>query len=395
MASKKLKIFNLLILLISTLLSLYLCEGYLTFLNNRDSLENKIKIYKKQTGKDYDIRSILSVYDDERKKNNDVAIRYLPRVLLNDKLNIQEINLFPLSGISNVKTINCNAEGFFSSYISDRYGFNNPDDVWNEKEIDFVIIGDSFVHGSCVNRPNDIPSVVRNLTKKNVINLGFRGNGPLIEYATLREYSNKKIKNLIWVYYENDIYDLKKELNNNLLKKYINDDNFSQNLLLKQNKINSINKRLIEHLYKTAQVVIKQEKKNMETKNKILKFIRLNSLKKFLSSYVKNENEDNFPYDELKKIIEKVNQNAINIKSNFFFVFMPSIENYTTKKNNYQYDRVISIIQNLNINFIDLNVYFKNYENPEKFYTLGLGPHLNADGYREASKFIVESINKK
>ena len=84
MASKKLKIFNLLILLISTLLSLYLCEGYLTFLNNRDSLENKIKIYKKQTGKDYDIRSILSVYDDERKKNNDVAIRYLPRVLLND-----------------------------------------------------------------------------------------------------------------------------------------------------------------------------------------------------------------------------------------------------------------------------------------------------------------------
>ncbi len=333
MASKKLKVNNILIFLISTLFSLYLCEGYLTFLNNKDSLESKIKIYKKQTGKDYDIRSIVKVYDDERKKNDDVAIRYLPRVLLNDKLfNIQKINLFPLSGISNVKTINCNAEGFFSSYISDRYGFNNPDNVWNEKEIDFVIIGDSFVHGSCVNRPHDIPSVIRNLTKKNIINLGYRGNGPLIEYATFREYSNEKIKNLIWIYYENDIYDLKKELNNNLLKKYIIDENFSQNLLLKQNEINSINKKLIKHLYKTAKVVIKQEKKNMETKNKILKFIRFDNLKKFLSSQKKNKNEDDFPYNELKKIIEKVNQNTLNIKSNFFFVFMPAIENYTIKK---------------------------------------------------------------
>ena len=36
-------------------------------------------------------------------------------------------NLYPLSGISKKFTISCNELGFWSTYKSDRYGFNNPD----------------------------------------------------------------------------------------------------------------------------------------------------------------------------------------------------------------------------------------------------------------------------
>lgn len=399
MILKKFNGTNLLIFFISILFSLYLCEAYLTFLNNKNSLEYKIKIYKKKTGKEYDTRSILDVYDDERKKNNNIVIRYLPKILLDDKLfNIQKNNLFPLSGVSNIKTIHCNEEGFFSSYKSDRYGFNNPDNVWNKNEIDFAIIGDSFVHGDCVNRPNDISSVIRNITQKNVINLGYRGNGPLIEYATMREYLYNKVRNIIWIYYENDLDDLKKELDNNLLKRYLDDEKFSQNLLLRQNEINSINKKLTKYLYKTQVESLKQHKKNMKTKNKILKFVRLDSFKNFLSSslIIENKNKDNLPLNEFKKILERVSKYAQNNNSNFFFVYMPSIENYMGEKNSYQYDKVISIIKSLNINFIDLHdKFFKTRENPLKFYTFGSGPHLNLNGYKEVSKFIVKSINEK
>ena len=399
MILKKFNGTNLLIFFISILFSLYLCEAYLTFLNNKNSLEYKIKIYKKKTGKEYDTRSILDVYDDERKKNNNIVIRYLPKILLDDKLfNIQKNNLFPLSGVSNIKTIHCNEEGFFSSYKSDRYGFNNPDTVWNKNEIDFAIIGDSFVHGDCVNRPNDISSVIRNITQKNVINLGYRGNGPLIEYATMREYLYNKVRNIIWIYYENDLDDLKKELDNNLLKRYLDDEKFSQNLLLRQNEINSINKKLTKYLYKTQVESLKQHKKNMKTKNKILKFVRLDSFKNFLSSslIIENKNKDNLPLNEFKKILERVSKYAQNNNSNFFFVYMPSIENYMGEKNSYQYDKVISIIKSLNINFIDLHdKFFKTRENPLKFYTFGSGPHLNLNGYKEVSKFIVKSINEK
>ena len=42
-----------------------------------------------------------------------------------------------------------NESGYYSIYKSDRYGFNNPDYVWDKNEIDLVIIGDSFAHGAC------------------------------------------------------------------------------------------------------------------------------------------------------------------------------------------------------------------------------------------------------
>ena len=43
-------------------------------------------------------------------------------------------------------------------------------------------------------RPNDMGSVLRNLSKQSVLNLGYSGNGPLIEFATLREYMNSNVK---------------------------------------------------------------------------------------------------------------------------------------------------------------------------------------------------------
>jgi hypothetical protein len=65
---------------------------------------------------------------------------------------------------------------------------------WDKKEIEYLLVGDSFTHGACVNRPNDISSVLRNLSNKSVLNLGMSGNGPLIEYATLREYLDTNVK---------------------------------------------------------------------------------------------------------------------------------------------------------------------------------------------------------
>ena len=63
-----------------------------------------------------------------------------------------------------------------------------PDNQWDEREIEYLLVGDSFALGQCVNRPNDISSVLRTLSNKSVLNLAYDGNGPLIEYATLREY---------------------------------------------------------------------------------------------------------------------------------------------------------------------------------------------------------------
>ena len=83
----------------------------------------KEKIYKKSTGKNWDNRTRFQIYENKKKINNDIVIRFQPSYFLNK----QNLSIFPLSGISNSETIHCNENGYFSIYQSDRFGFNNPD----------------------------------------------------------------------------------------------------------------------------------------------------------------------------------------------------------------------------------------------------------------------------
>ena len=69
-------------------------------------------------------------------------------------------------------------------FINDRF-FTNPDDEWESAEIEFLL-GDSFTHGACVNRPDDLSSVIRGLSNKNVITT-WR-NGPLTGNNTKRVF---------------------------------------------------------------------------------------------------------------------------------------------------------------------------------------------------------------
>ncbi len=211
----------MLIIFSSIIVTLYFTETYLTFSNEI----KKSYLYKKKTGKKFDKRTKLQIYEDLKKKNDKIKLTVYPSSYLN--LN----SLFPFSGVSNSKTIYCNENGYFSIYKSDRYGFNNPDDEWSNEKVEYLLVGDSYTHGACVNRPDDIASVLRSLSKKSVLNLGYGDTGPLIHYAILREYLKKNVKKILWIYYEgNDLQNLKKELKNNVLSKYFENENFSQNL---------------------------------------------------------------------------------------------------------------------------------------------------------------------
>ncbi len=154
---------------------------------------------KKKTGKKIDIRNRFLIYQELKKKDPNVVVNLIPKNYLHE--NNQTI--FPLSGISNSKTIFCNENGYMSIYQSDRYGFNNPDVEWNKKEIEFFLVGDSFTHGYCVNEPDTISGNLRSMLNQRggVLNLGQGGNGPLIEYATLKEYLPiANTKRVLWIY---------------------------------------------------------------------------------------------------------------------------------------------------------------------------------------------------
>ena len=56
------------IITLSLIIGLYLFEVFLTLFSEGGRIEKHVKIYEKKTGKSYDLRSRLEVYNDLKKK---------------------------------------------------------------------------------------------------------------------------------------------------------------------------------------------------------------------------------------------------------------------------------------------------------------------------------------
>ena len=378
----------LIISVISLIVSFYLFEGYLTFKE-----QPKEQLYEKQTGNKWDRRSKLEIYEELKKNNKKITINYHPSFTLK-----KNYSSFPLSAVSNSETIFCNENGYYSIYQSDRYGFNNPDNEWDKKKIEYLLVGDSFTHGACVNRPYDISSILRNLSNKSVLNLGYTGNGPLIEYATLREYLDTNVKKVLWIYCEgNDLTNLKVEKTNDILISYLKDINFTQNLKFKQNEINEfLKKKLIE--LKEIEIKfhndnINYNKKNKKIKYKILKFIRLNKTKQIIENSLLNNSEENNSeeIDNLKKILTLSRDLVIKNNSKLYFVYLPTYNRYKKISDDTNYNLVKKIVNELKIPFIDIHKeVFENEQNPLKLFPFELPGHYNVDGYKKVAETIYK-----
>jgi len=381
--TKSFKVY-VIIIIISVLFSLYLFEAFLNYQKNaNNNVKFKKEMLLKKENKVYDERTTEQYYRYLSNENKNVNVAFYPNYFLKENSNFQ-----PLSGVSNSLTINCNENGYISTYLSDRFGFNNPDTEWDSDEIEYIIIGDSFAHGACVNRPNDISSILRNLTKKKVLNLGYGHIGPLFEYIILREYIQKNTKKILWLYYEgNDQSDLNIELNNKFLNNYLSDSKFSQKLITRQPEIDELIKKKIPDLLR-----YRDELRNKENvKYKILKFIRLDKTKR-----VFRNKKEKFQKKKFIGIIKKANDLALNNNSKLYFVYLPSYYRYNKliKDNNYKdFIFIKNSMKALDIPFIDLHTDLIS-KNPKAFFPFGLAGHYNENGYKEVGKFLFEKTKK-
>ena len=381
----------LIILGISLVISLYSFEGYFTFIKPSIKQFSKERLYEDQTGKKWDKRSKFELYKDLKRNNDKINVIYTPEALIEEKYSTVPL---PLSGLSNTNTINCNENGYYSIYQSDRYGFNNPDYEWSNEEIEYLLVGDSFTHGACVNRGKDISSVLRNLSNKSVLNLGMSGNGPLIQYATLREYLNTNVRKVLWIYFEgNDFYNLKEEINNNILASYLKDINFTQNLKLKQNEIDSLLSNLIIEKHRKTEI------NNFVFE--LIEFIKISNIRHliFPPPEVPEEKQraelaargTSAPEVEFKKILKLTKEFANKNNSKLYFVYLPQYYRYTTDYNNANYNLVKNIVDELKITFIDIHEkVFEKEQNPLKLFPFEKNGHYNINGYKKVAETIFK-----
>lgn len=373
--SRKYNIY-LTIILGSIFFSLYLFEGFLKINNNILTINKKIKLNKKQQ-KEYDTRTKFEFYNDLKKKISNATVVIGAGNYISNK----DLPILPFSGKSYSETILCNELGYYSIYKSDRYGFNNPDNEWDKKEIKYFIIGDFFPHGACVKEKNDITSFLRILSKEASLNLGYVGNGPLAEYATLREYLKPNVKNIIWFFFEaNDTEDLLNELKSEILNKYLSDPNYTQNLIFKQNLINELATQEIKKWHNQYKI-----KTNL---TEFLRFIKLSDLRTTIFPPRRAELSNKF-----RVIMELTKKLAIENNSNLYFVYLPQYQSINKPNNNLHYE-VKNIIESLNITFIDIKKEVFDKENdPFLLFPFGLNGHYNEEGYKKIATIINKATN--
>ena len=318
-----------------------------------------------------------------------------------------KISILPLSGYKNSTILLCideNNKPIF--YLSDKNGFNNKmDNIVN----DFLLIGDSYVQGMCVNNKNNLNAQFK---KHNYIttNLGMAGNGPLLEYATFKEYQNEyEYKDIIlFITPDNDFYDLSNEKKNKILMKYINEENFTQkikeNELSKIEVINSYFGKKTERIFNDFLSIYHFNLKELgNTLEKIFK-------KENLTNNVPNYLEDDLIDLLFLRILNGFNNDAKNKNKKFYVVFnglnpdilYPNTENENELNRIYIKDKLKKLkiyLNKNNIPYYDFNEYIiKNY-NKANITTLfkkinGQWDHYTEKGFLELTKKINTELIK-
>ncbi len=331
-------IFNLTLTSISIIFASYFVEGYFHY----------VEVSDKKNTNPMTANERVKFYEEARQNEGVNTIPIPPQVFLG---NIDNLDLVPLSGHSNNKNFYC-AKGQYIVLNHDRYGFNNPDSEWDKSSIDYFIVGDSNIYGACVKEEQNINGYLRKLSKKTVLNIGQMGNGPLLEYATLKEYFKKdKTKRVVWVYYENnDLANLIFERRIPLLEKYYNNKDFTQNLIFKQQKINEIIINKTESMYQNMVSNPERDIKKFEP----IKFIKLYFTRQFIVNLLFKEE---YPVNYLIDIINKTRNLVEENNTNFYFVYLPDHYRYQTNQNEkyMMYDKIIKNLSEKNILVIDLH----------------------------------------
>lgn len=342
-----------------------------------------------------DIRSKAQFVSDSRANGIEMVPDIPPHTFIKSNgLGTKQEPLFPVGSISNSPTVYCNVYGEHLVYQSDQYGFRNPNSIYAEKDLDVLIVGDSFSAGHC--EKNDIGTLLRQ-KGLNTLNIAYFANGPLIELAALREYGfNTKAKVLLWIYFEgNDLKNLKQESVSPILMNYLNPD-FTQSLKSKQGVID---KRLSQHVNKRLSRELDKEESRFSLKN----ILQLKGLRFKVRRFFNRTNRTFYPLEEFKPylpllsdVLSRAKNDAEAAGTKMFFVYLPQRERYGGPVNELRLHTfrpdVLEIVNELDIPLIDFGDVLDNTENPRDYFPYGIKGHYNQTGYDLLSEQILPRL---
>jgi hypothetical protein len=379
---------------LSVMLSLYAMELLLSYNKTIKPEQIRAKLAK-DSGIPYDSRHRTELWQEFRNKGVEAYPLYNPY----DNMEFKDSKLLPLGYLSGKTVISCNESGEFVIYKTDEHGLNNPEGLYDEGKVDYVLIGDSFAQGACVARDENIAGRLMN-KGRNVLNLGMLNSGPPKELAILKEYAAPlKPKVIFWLFYEgNDHEGLEFEKKSSLIMQYLDKD-FSQGLINRQDEIDRLLTEKLErefaNLNKRTQLRTETDNERSEGSfNLSLSSLKLSQLRKRLGMFGDCESK----IDPLFKDIMAEAKRIVNgWDGELVFVYLPTYERYAKRINrcrmrflDTERSGALAVVEELKLPVIDIKSVFDAHPEPLSLFPFKVYGHYNAGGYR----LVAESLDK-
>jgi len=306
-----------------------------------------------------------------------------PSMFLKDGIMLGSKGRFlPLTGISNTMTVFCNEGGEFSTYRSDRFGFNNDDKLW-DAENKIILVGDSFVHGSCVSSDETISAFINKVSPElRALSLGVGGTSFLSQIGIFMEFHKSAPSNTYyWFYYEgNDLPELLRESESPILKNYFSDPAYSQDL--KRHK-SLLDKQLSEWSLNSYQSLFRGG----------ASFITLRSLRTLFSTLsVDKIDLNDYNLDLFNTSLDRILGSIRRDNSRLVFVYLPSIYRFrgnSVPYNDYRRGEILNSIMSRGIDYIDITPLFAASSDPLSYFPQRRHIHYNPKGYELVARTII------
>jgi hypothetical protein len=412
---------NLALLLCSATVSIYGLEILLTLWFSLPSVEKaedrRIRAESARTlGVEFDARSPREILDDLLSRGADAIPSLHPQAFLNElddrtvksPLHVNGVELLPLAGIANKVVVLCNEAGRFVTYRSDDHGFNNPPKLWATVPTDVVAVGDSFVHGYCVD--DNFVTVIRKRYPA-TLNLGMEGNGALIMLATIKEYAQiVRPKVVLWFYFEgNDLKDLRWERRSPLLMRYLT-RGFSQNLAMRQAEIDRALADYLKAVKGKSDLAIKLEELSFLFKHRqplsknMSNVVKLSQVRERLGLLYATSNRSAIaagPASQLDQsqmalfydILVEAKRSVDEWGGNLYFVYLPTWERYGSASPSPR-DDVLAAAARAGLRVVDIHPAFLSQKDPLALFPFRLPGHYNENGHRVVAEEVLRSIAK-
>jgi hypothetical protein len=385
----------------AAVLSLYLGEFYIAW-----KLDHTQQAAAARVGSAFDPRTKLSVVRDLKTAGINAYPIIRGRNLLTEdgKGHLQPLlsaggaPLLPLTATPRTTVVACNETGQWLVYETDRHGFNNPDAIWDGPAPEIAMIGDSFTHGSCVPREQNMASILQRRFGP-TLNLGVGGDGPLLELAALTEYAEPmRPKIVLWVFCEgNDLNeDLPFELKAPILHSYLDDPHFRQDLIHKDSIISTLLRSYLDRNLLEAMDRVDDPMENFE---------RYVSLDRVRSAVGLGPILIGYNFGDLGQELAVFDQVLVSARDRvsgwggkLYLVYLADSDRYlsrfgvgTVRRTIYQ--SVQDTARRLDIPMIDLASAFARHAAPETLFAYP-GSHYNPAGYALAAQTIAAALDR-